>query len=71
VLDSLFAETGPEVRGQVEAVSDIVGKVLIEPWAKIIESQVRGPAIIGTDALVQWSYIDPLYLLGGSFHCQE
>jgi glucose-1-phosphate thymidylyltransferase len=38
VLDSLFTETGPDVRGEVDAVSDIAGQVLIEPGAKIIES---------------------------------
>lgn len=64
VLDSLFTETGPDVRGEVDAVSDLAGKVLIEPGAKIIESQVRGPAIIGTDALVQQSYIGPYTSLG-------
>jgi glucose-1-phosphate thymidylyltransferase len=64
VLDSLVTEPGPDVREEVDAVSDIAGKVLIEPGARIIQSQVRGPAIIGTDALVQQSYIGPYTSLG-------
>ena len=64
VLDSLFTKTSPDVRGEVDAVSDIAGKVLIEPGAKIIESQVRGPAIIGTNALVQQCFMGSYTSLG-------
>jgi glucose-1-phosphate thymidylyltransferase len=64
VLDSLLPDSGPEVRGEVDAVSDIAGKVVIEPGARILASQVRGPVIIGADALVQESYIGPYTSLG-------
>jgi glucose-1-phosphate thymidylyltransferase len=42
VLDTLVPRMNPESHGQVDATSDIAGRVMIEPGAKIIESQIRG-----------------------------
>jgi glucose-1-phosphate thymidylyltransferase len=67
VLDSLLPGTGPDLRGEVDTVSDIAGKVLVEPGAKILESQIRGPAIIGAQTIVQQSYIGPYTSVGA--HC--
>jgi len=39
----------------------------VEPGAKVIESQIRGPAIIGAQTIVQQSYIGPYTSLGQ--HC--
>jgi glucose-1-phosphate thymidylyltransferase len=52
---------------RTHAHSDIGGKVVVEPGARIVESQIRGPAIIGPHALVQQSYIGPYTALGA--HC--
>jgi glucose-1-phosphate thymidylyltransferase len=35
------------ILGQVDADSDVAGKVVVEEGAKVIASQIRGPAIIG------------------------
>jgi glucose-1-phosphate thymidylyltransferase len=67
VLDTLLPWTGPEVRGEVDATSEIAGKVIIEAGARVAHSQIRGPAIIGAQALVQGSYIGPYTSLGA--HC--
>jgi glucose-1-phosphate thymidylyltransferase len=67
VLDTMVPGVSPDVRGHIDAASDIAGKVVIEPGAEIIESQIRGPAIIGAHALVQQSYIGPYTALGA--HC--
>jgi glucose-1-phosphate thymidylyltransferase len=67
VLDSIVPGTGPEVRGAVDAASEITGKVIIEAGATVLDSQVRGPAIIGAHALVSGSYIGPYTSLGA--HC--
>ncbi|MBI3328681.1 MAG: glucose-1-phosphate thymidylyltransferase [Nitrospinae bacterium] len=64
VLDTMLPGTRPDIRGEVDARSDIAGKVVIEAGAKILGSQIRGPAIIGADAVVQRSYIGPYTALG-------
>lgn len=68
VLESLLPGTDPDLQGEVDAASDITGKVLVEPGAKIVESRIRGPAIIGAHTLVQHSYIGPYTSLGA--HCR-
>ncbi|MBU6329077.1 MAG: glucose-1-phosphate thymidylyltransferase [Acidobacteria bacterium] len=49
----------PSVSGSVDADSIIDGRVVIEPGAEIINSTVRGPAIIGERTRVVNSYIGP------------
>jgi len=48
----------------VDAESDVAGKVVVEDGAKVIGSQIRGPAIIGADCVVEHSYIGPFTSLG-------
>jgi glucose-1-phosphate thymidylyltransferase len=67
VLDMMLPGLSPEIRGEVDASSDIAGKVKVEPGATIIESQIRGPVIIGAHARVEGSYIGPYTSLGA--HC--
>lgn len=67
VLDMMLPGLSPEIHGEVDASSDIAGKVLVEAGAAIIASQIRGPAIIGAHTRVQGSYIGPYTSLGA--HC--
>ena len=53
----------PRVEGEVFR-SDIVGKVIIEPGAKVAESTIRGPAIIGRNAVIEHAYIGPFTSIG-------
>ncbi len=55
VLDSLE----PSIRGQVEEGSRLEGKVVIEEGATIVDSVIRGPAIVGRNTRVIESYIGP------------
>ncbi len=48
-----------EVRGSVDADSVLDGRVVIEEGAEIVNSTVRGPAIIGARTRVVNSYIGP------------
>ena len=64
VLDQVLDSMGPIIHGEVDAASDIAGKVVVEAGAKVIASQIRGPAIIGADAIVERSYIGPFTALG-------
>lgn len=60
ILDNLTARNN----GEVDAHSDVAGKVVIEKGAKIINSKVRGPAIIGENCVIENSYIGPFSSIG-------
>ncbi len=55
VLDELE----PRLEGYVDRDSSISGKVIVERGAEIINSVVRGPAIIGQDTRIVNSYVGP------------
>lgn len=55
VLDELE----PRIEGYVDKNSQLEGKVTVEKGAEIINSRVRGPAIIGEDTRIVNSYIGP------------
>lgn len=62
VLDAnrLVLETiDGRVEGEVSADSQIIGRVIVERGARVVNSVVRGPAVIGADTLVQDAYIGP------------
>jgi glucose-1-phosphate thymidylyltransferase len=44
--------------------SEITGKVVVEGQAKIVDSVVRGPAIIGRGALIENAYVGPFTSIG-------
>ncbi|MBM4169305.1 MAG: glucose-1-phosphate thymidylyltransferase [Ignavibacteria bacterium] len=60
VLDNI----PPRIDGDVDRGSDIAGRVVIESGARIINSKVRGPVIIGKDCVVEDSYIGPFTSIG-------
>ncbi|HDP98964.1 MAG TPA: glucose-1-phosphate thymidylyltransferase [bacterium] len=49
----------PQIKGEINGKSYIAGNVTIEKGAKIINSTVRGPVIIGADSIIENSYIGP------------
>lgn len=55
VLDGL----APSNHGQVDADSQLIGKVVIEEGARVVRSLIRGPAIIGRNAVIEDAYIGP------------
>jgi glucose-1-phosphate thymidylyltransferase len=55
LLDDVQSTT----RGYVDRTSHLIGKVVIEPGAEIINSTIRGPAIIGEHTRILNSYIGP------------
>ncbi len=60
ILDSITSHT----EGEVDNQSDVAGKVIIEAGAKIINSKIRGPVIIGKNCIVENSYIGPFASIG-------
>ena len=55
VLETIEAHMG----GTVDAASSIEGRVVVEPGAQIVNSRILGPAVIGTGARVENSYVGP------------
>jgi glucose-1-phosphate thymidylyltransferase len=49
----------PRIEGSVDAQSQIVGRVVVEKGARIIESVIRGPAIIGANAVIDHAFVGP------------
>lgn len=52
------------IDGEVDASSHIVGDVIIEAGAVVIDSTVRGPAIIGSGARIENTFIGPFTAIG-------
>ncbi len=58
-LDRLIGNGEPRIDGVVDEESDIAGNVIVDRGAKVIRSQIRGPAVIGRNTLVSDSYVGP------------
>lgn len=57
--DLVLDEIEHRIEGYVDRESDVNGKVTIEQGAEIINSRIRGPAIVGEDTRIVNSYIGP------------
>jgi glucose-1-phosphate thymidylyltransferase len=55
----ILAELERRVEGTVTGTCEITGNVVIEPGAEVVDSTIRGPAIIGADSRVVRSYVGP------------
>jgi glucose-1-phosphate thymidylyltransferase len=62
VLDNIV----PAIRGNVDERSSVAGKVVIEKGAQIVNSVIRGPAIIGEGCHVEDSYVGPFSSIGNN-----
>lgn len=60
ILDAITSR----IAGEVDAASDVAGKVIIEAGAKIVKSKIRGPVIIGKNCIIEDSYIGPFTSIG-------
>lgn len=52
------------IAGSVDAESELTGQVVVEEGAKVIRSHVRGPVIIGKNAIIEDSYLGPYTAIG-------
>ncbi len=67
VLDAnrlILEELAPRTEGDVDADSEITGRVVVEAGARIVRSTIRGPAVIGAEAVVEDSYVGPFTSIG-------
>ncbi len=49
----------PRVAGRVDAASEVIGRVVIEPGAVVERSRIVGPVIVGAGARISDSYVGP------------
>ncbi|PZT75043.1 MULTISPECIES: glucose-1-phosphate thymidylyltransferase [unclassified Streptomyces] len=52
----------------VDGESEIIGRVLIEPGARVTRSRIVGPAVIGTGSVISDAYVGPFTSIGR--HCR-
>jgi glucose-1-phosphate thymidylyltransferase len=55
----ILEEMQPAMLGYVDRDSQLIGKVIVEPGAEVINSTIRGPAIIGEKTRILNSYVGP------------
>lgn len=60
----VLEELVTSVDGEVDEESRVEGRVAISPGARITRSVVRGPAVIGADAVIEDSFIGPYTSIG-------
>jgi glucose-1-phosphate thymidylyltransferase len=61
VLDSWLV---PQILGEVDQESQLVGRVRVDAGARIVRSSVRGPVVIGRGAIITDSRIGPFTAIG-------
>jgi glucose-1-phosphate thymidylyltransferase len=54
----------PDIMGDVDTESQIIGRVRLERGARVERSRIRGPVIIGKDAVITDSHIGPFTAIG-------
>jgi glucose-1-phosphate thymidylyltransferase len=54
----------PRNDGEIDAESETVGRVVVEPGARVTRSRIVGPAVIGAGTQVSDSYIGPFTSVG-------
>ena len=59
----VLSQVARDVRGEV-VDSELAGEVVVEPGARIVRSEVRGPAHIAAGALIQDAYVGPYTSIG-------
>jgi glucose-1-phosphate thymidylyltransferase len=55
----ILEELQPSMQGYVDRDSQLIGKVIIEAGAEVINSTIRGPAIIGEKTRILNAYVGP------------
>lgn len=61
VLDEIIKR---EIKGEVDAQSNISGRVKVEKGARVLHSTIRGPVVIGENCLIENSFIGPYSSIG-------
>ncbi len=60
----VLEEIETKIEGEVDEGSKIEGRVVVEPGAVLVNSVVRGPAVIGAGARIEDAYVGPYTSIG-------
>jgi glucose-1-phosphate thymidylyltransferase len=60
----VLEELEPRLEGEIDAASKVEGRVVVEAGAKLVDSTVRGPAVIGAGAHLEHAYVGPYSSIG-------
>ncbi|MER7850387.1 glucose-1-phosphate thymidylyltransferase [Kitasatospora sp. NPDC096077] len=60
----LLDDLTPEIAGEVDEATRVIGRVVIEAGAKVTASLIEGPAIIGAGTVVDAAHVGPYTALG-------
>lgn len=60
----LLERITPQIEGELDSRSQIKGRVQLASGAKIINSELRGPLVIGAGAIIEDSFIGPFTAIG-------
>lgn len=53
-----------DIQGVVDEASQVTGRVVVEEGARVVDSEVRGPAVIGARTVVQEAFVGPYTSVG-------
>lgn len=62
--DPSFGRLDGESQGSVDAASEVIGRCRIGKGTRIVASRLRGPLVIGDDAVIENAYIGPYTSVG-------
>ncbi|WP_433447106.1 glucose-1-phosphate thymidylyltransferase [Streptomyces sp. CA-142005] len=62
---SVLETLEPRIDGTVDDDSEIIGRVRIEPGAKVTGSRIVGPVVVGANTVISDSYVGPFTSIAG------
>jgi glucose-1-phosphate thymidylyltransferase len=62
---SVLETLEPRIDGTVDEDSEIIGRVRIEPGAKVTGSRIVGPVVVGANTVISDSYVGPFTSIAG------
>ena len=60
----LLEKLEPRIDGEVDEASVVDGRVVVEAGARIVNSTLRGPLVIGAGSVIEHSFIGPFSAIG-------
>jgi glucose-1-phosphate thymidylyltransferase len=67
----LLEQIETRLEGELDARSQVKGRVQVATGAKIINSELRGPLVIGEEAIIENSFIGPFTAIGSRVQIRE
>ena len=52
------------VEGEVDGTSSVMGRVVVPRSSKVVNSKIRGPAVLGEDVVIENSFVGPFSSIG-------